>query len=167
VRFGQDFVAAWDAVFNARPLGLGLGVGTNVGANLLRGYREFSLGEGEWQRVILESGAVLGIGFIALRTSMLFVVTAASLKAYRLGRILPLLLVGAGGLDLATGQFGQPTTLGFAVFTAGLAFTAAQSEVKSTPQRRTPAPPPEKATIRGRSAYAERLYGGSERKEER
>ncbi|MDR3404569.1 MAG: hypothetical protein P4L99_18855 [Chthoniobacter sp.] len=171
VRYGQDFVAAAGALSNAPPLGLGLGVGTNVGAKLLQGHVEFALGEGEWQRVILESGAVLGALYIALRTGMLLYVTLVALQAYRQGRILPLLLVGAGGLDLATGQFGQPTTLGFAVFTAGLALTAARPETATaTPplaQRSAPPPATVPTTIRGRSAYAERLYRSEEKKEER
>jgi hypothetical protein len=157
VRFAQDFVAAGAALSNAPALGLGLGVGTNVGAKLLQGRREFSLGEGEWQRVIMESGAVLGASYIALRIAILLAVTSTALKAYRIGRILPLLLVGAGGVELVTGQFGQPTTLGFAVFTAGLALTAAGSK-RAPPAPRQSAAPPVVMGLRGRSPYAERLH---------
>lgn len=161
MRFAQDLVAGGSALSSAPPLGLGLGVGTNVGAKLLQGHREFALGEGEWQRVILENGATLGVAYLALRLAMTLAVTLAALRAYREGRILPLLLVGAGGLDLVTAQFGQPTTLGFAVFTAGLALAAAvppTATVTPTGQRATPetAAP----VVRGRSPYAERLHGG-------
>jgi hypothetical protein len=162
MRFGQEFVAAGDALSNAPALGMGLGVGTNVGAELLRGHREFSLGEGEWQRVILESGVVLGGCYIALRVAMLFSVAGRALLAYRAGRILPLLLVGAGGLDLANGQFGQPTTLGFSVFVAGLALTATQPEKTLSPAQLLPSKPAN-AEVPGRSAYAERLHGSNER----
>jgi len=158
VRYGQVFVAAGTALSNAPTFGVGLGVGTNVGANLLRGRREFVLGEGEWQRVIFESGPPLGASYIALRVAMLLAVAGTALKAYRAGQILPLLLVSAGGLDLATGQFGQPTTLGFAVFPAGLALTAARAEVASAhashPQAHLAV-----ASVRGRSPYAEQLHG--------
>jgi hypothetical protein len=104
------------------------------------------------------------VGYVILRVAMLLAVAVAALKAYRAGRTLPLLLVGAGGLDLATGQFGQPTTLGFAVFTAGLALTAASEETVSTPTPSSPAPP-STASIRGRSPYAVRLHGDGMRSE--
>jgi len=163
MRFAQDFIAAGGSLSRAPVLGLGLGVGTSVGARLLSGQAEFALGEGEWQRVIMESGATLAPAYIALRCAMLFVVVITALKAYRAGRILPLLLVGAGGLDLATGQFGQPTTLGFAVFTAGLALSAAQQEDQAAPPPRPlSTSQPTDVTIRGRSSYAERLHGGDE-----
>lgn len=160
MRFAQDFIAAGGALSNAPPLGLGLGVGTNVGAKLLQGHREFALGEGEWQRVILENGATLGVGYLGLRLAITLSVALAALRVYRQGRILPLLLVGAGGLDLATAQFGQPTTLGFAVFTAGLALAAVAPQVApvSAPVHRE-TPPPSGPVVRGRSAYAKRLHG--------
>jgi len=170
-RFGQDFVAAGDALNSAPALGLGLGVGTNVGANLLSGRRQFVLGEGEWQRVLFESGVVLGGLYLALRVAMLFAVAARSVLAYRAGQLLPLLLVGAGGLDLATGQFGQPTTLGFAVFAAGLAFAAARREDAVAPvpppSPATPEPVPATPGVRGQSSYAERLHGAGEKDEKR
>lgn len=160
MRFAQDFIAAGESLSNAPTFGLGLGVGTNVGAKLLSGHTEFALGEGEWQRVIMESGPMLGVAYIALRCALLLAVLLAALKAYRAGRILPLLLVGAGGLDLATAQFGQSTTLGFSVFMAGLALAAVQPEETKTPPplARTKVAPT-KTAIRGRSRYAERLYG--------
>jgi hypothetical protein len=168
MRFFQDFVAAGSALSQAPPLGLGLGVGTNVGAKLLQGHREFALGEGEWQRVILESGALLGIAYLALRVAILLAAIFTALRAYREGRNLPLLLVGAGGLDLAISQFGQPTTLGFAVFTTGLAFAAAVPAAKTqSPLPQRIAPEPVSAAVRGRSAYAERLHGSEEKGDSR
>src|ERR1044072_9111145 len=41
-------------------LGFGLGVGTNVGANLMTGQTDFVLAEDEWERVMCKSGAILG-----------------------------------------------------------------------------------------------------------
>ncbi len=157
-RFGEDFVAAGNALNTSPILGLGLGVGTNVGANLLRGRREFVLGEGEWQRVILESGPVLGCCYILTRLALLLAVLKASATACGASQPLALLLASAGGLELATGQFGQPTTLGFAVFIAGLALTASR-EVREEPPRPL-ATEPARFPLRGRSAYADRLHGG-------
>jgi hypothetical protein len=162
-RFGADFIAAAGSIGAAPPLGLGLGLGTNVGASLLSGHMQFALGEGEWQRVIMESGAFIGCAYILLRVAMVISVLSKSILGYRVGQILPLLLFGAGGLDLATGQFGQPTTLGFAVFTAGLAIAAAQPDHSPAPgtpsERAISTPGPEAAAVRGRSVYAERLHG--------
>lgn len=168
VRFFQDFVGAGYAMSQAPALGLGLGVGTNVGARLLQGHQEFTLGEGEWQRVFFENGAALGIAYIGLRLAITLAVIFTALRAYREGRNLPLLLVGAGGLDLATAQFGQPTTLGFAVFTAGLALAAAApvaAPQSPQPQRKTTGPAA--TVIRGRSTYAERLHEGEKKGDSR
>jgi hypothetical protein len=67
---------------------------------------------------------------------------------------MPLLLVAASGLDLVSGQFGQPTTLGFAVLTAGLALASVDpiQSIKVLPTR-------QKLTrrIRGRSVVAEAI----------
>ena len=159
VRTGREYAAAWDRLFTSPLLGVGLGVGTNVGASLLRGRREFTLGEGEWERVIMESGPVLGPAYIGLRLATFLTVLGAALAAYRTGRTLPLLLVGVSGLDMVTGQFGQPTALGFAVFTSGLALAACAAEEaieREEPTEEVSGVP----RIRGRSAYAERLHGG-------
>ncbi len=161
VRFFSDFVAGWDALFRAPPLGIGLGVGTNAGARLLSGQREFLLGEGEWQRVIMESGPVFGTGYLALRAGVLVMALRTGLSAFRAGVSLPFLLAGAVTVDLLVGQFGQSTALGFAVFTAGLSLSAAQAgridgtgvtveEVRQKPK------------AAGRSLYARRLHGEGE-----
>jgi hypothetical protein len=162
-RFAHDFVAAGQALGEAPVLGFGLGTGTNVGSSILRGKREFALGEGEWERVILEGGVVLGAGYLALRVGMLFAVIGAAYTAFRAGRILPLLLVGAGGLDLANGQFGQPTTLGFAVFIAGLALAAVESANPPPPTAESSLAPVSATAIRGRSSYAEQLHRSDEK----
>lgn len=160
-RYFQEFAAAGRALVKAPLCGLGLGVGTNAGARMLSGERQFLLGEGEWERVLMESGPILGSGFLALRAAALIMVIRAALAAYQRNHTLPLLLAGVSGTDLLTGQFGQPTALGLAVFTAGLALAAAQSETSSAPA--APALSPARDTkIRGRSRYAERLHGQGE-----
>jgi hypothetical protein len=65
-----------------------------------------------------------------------------------------MLLVAASGLDLVSGQFGQPATLGFVVFTSGLTLasinrsgTAATVPIEWRPSR----------PIRGRSPVAEAI----------
>lgn len=156
-RYAQEFTSALEAIETAPMLGIGLGVGTNAGATLLRGRRDFILGEGELERLIYESGGVLGLAVIALRCGVLLLILRTAFRSYAVGKSLPLLLVAVDGVDLVTGKFGQPTALGFAVFTAGLTLAAAsgrppvQSEI---PSEKVPV-----ATAqRGRSRYAERLH---------
>lgn len=105
-------------------LGRGLGIGTNAGAALLTGSRSFLLGESEWSRVVAETGPILGYAFILLRLAICWYLIRETWSALNGGQATPLLLVAASGLDLVSGQFGQPATLGFVVFTAGLALAA-------------------------------------------
>ncbi|MDQ6625309.1 MAG: hypothetical protein M3Y69_04080 [Verrucomicrobiota bacterium] len=105
-------------------LGYGLGVGTNAGAKFLVGRSTFLLSEGEWSRIFLESGPLLGLAYVIWRCALIFPIGAFCLRAVRRGEILPLLLFSTAFLALLSGQFGQPTVLGFAVFGTGLALAA-------------------------------------------
>ena len=139
-------------------LGYGLGIGTNAGAKFLTGRSMFLLSEGEWSRVFLENGPILGLGFVIWRLALAANIGFLSLRALRLGNVLPLLLFSSCFLPLMNGQFGQPTVLGFAVFNAGLALAACKEltptgepEARRHVQRTQPAIP-------RRSAYADRLH---------
>jgi len=159
----DGFSTGLDAVFFAPMLGHGLGVGTNAGAAMMTGKRDFTLSEGEWGRVILESGPAMGLAYIALRIAMFLFILMQALKAYMFGETLSLLLVGASGLILINGQFGQPTTLGFAVFVSGLAYAAAQPRSRTETKIPVPVAPNQHAPIiMGRSPYAERLHDDSQ-----
>jgi hypothetical protein len=96
-----------------------------------------------------------------LRLAFLAAILSAALRAYRTGQTLPLLMVGVTGVDLVTGQFGQPTALGFAVFTGGLALAACSPEEPVDIEDQRPEEPAA-PQIAGRSAYAERLHGSGE-----
>ena len=104
--------------------GYGLGIGTNAGSTLLVGGREFLLGESEWPRVIGESGPIIGYAYILLRVVISWILIQRTWAPVKRGEGLPFLLMSACILDVLSGQFGQPTTLGFAIFTAGLALAA-------------------------------------------
>jgi len=160
-RYFENIHVGWGALFYTPVLGHGIGVGTNAGASLMQGER-FSLGESEWQRVVLELGWILGPAYLALRCAYLIEVLRGALRGYAHERILPMLLLGAGGVDLVTGQFGQPTTLGFAVFVAGLALAAAGEDTEPVPSQVAAAPQPAAQMQRGRSVYAERLHSGND-----
>ncbi|MGB8353046.1 MAG: hypothetical protein WCD79_04090 [Chthoniobacteraceae bacterium] len=159
-RFFGELVDAVIACPDAPILGLGLGLGTNAGAGMVSGERGFLLSEGEWSRVIMESGPVLGLGYIALRFAILYRIWVVAKESFRKGSSLPFLLVGAMGLDLVTGQFGQPTELGFVVFTCGLCLVP-MGDCSSQPgESRIPSQPVQESEkrIRGRSRYAEILH---------
>jgi hypothetical protein len=110
--------------------GYGLGVGTNAGSALLFGRRSFLLGESEWPRVIGESGPIIGYAYILLRIALCWVVIRQSWDALKRGMDLPFLLMASCILDLLSGQFSQPTTLGFSVFSAGLALAATRRSAR-------------------------------------
>ena len=135
--------------------GYGLGIGTNGGAKFLTGRSLFLLSEGEWGRVVLESGPILGLAFLVWRTMLTFKLGVFSYRQLKGGEILPLMLYCAGFLSLLNGQFGQPTNLGFAVFVCGLSLAAANTK---TP---VDSPVPDGAALRRmarRSRYAERIH---------
>jgi hypothetical protein len=140
--------------------GYGLGIGTNGGAKFLTGRAIFLLTEGEWGRVILESGPIFGLAYLAWRTILTFHLGLLSFRQLKRGLILPIMLYGAGFLGLLNGQFGQPTNLGFAVFICGLCLAAGNT---TDPVESETLPPPGSATSRiaRRSRYAERLHGAA------
>lgn len=149
-------------VFGKAPLlGYGLGIGTNAGAKFLTGHAMFLLSEGEWSRVFLESGPILGLAYLMWRVAIVFKIGWACVKAVRLGNLLPLLIFTSGCLPMINGQFGQPTLLGFAVFATGLTLAAMNPPdlVANVPSSPTPVRGSIPPKVRGRSIYAERLHG--------
>ena len=137
--------------------GYGLGIGTNAGARFLTGETTFLLAEGEWARMLLESGPVLGLAFLLWRFSLMLHVLLLCLRSVRRGNVLPLLLFSSSGLPLMNGQFGPPTILGFAVFTTGLALAARNADDET---EISAAPPVKSERVVGRrSTYADRLHG--------
>jgi hypothetical protein len=141
--------------------GYGLGIGTNGGAKFLTGRSIFLLTEGEWGRVILESGPILGLAYLAWRTILTVQLGLFSFRRLkRHGEILPIMLYGAGFLALLNGQFGQPTNLGFAVFICGLSL-AAGNPATSDESEAPAAPASPRDRVARRSPYAERMHGAT------
>ena len=157
----STFADGWHVISIAPGLGYGLGVGTNAGAKLLFGYSLFLLMEGEWPRVILENGPVLGIAYLLWRFGFFLRVGWLCVKSVLMGNLLPLLLFASSFLPLISGQFGQPTILGFAVFVTGLAVAAMKegAPVPTVPHSLENGKKRVMKPVRGRSAYAERLHG--------
>jgi hypothetical protein len=138
-------------------LGRGLGIGTNAGAALLTGSRSFLLGESEWSRVVGESGPILGYAYLMLRVAICLFIALRCWGAVARGQALPFLLIASSGLDLISGQFGQPTILGFAVLFSGLALAAIDDSV---PEVDLQAPQEPERRIRGRASVAEAILRG-------
>ena len=107
--------------------GNGLGLGTNAAAGLLRGDREFIGPENEWGRLIWESGPIFGLLLCIFRIALTVAVARRAYEAFRRDNILPVLIFTATGLMLLNGQWGVPTTLGFAIFGAGLTLAACEA----------------------------------------
>ncbi len=160
-RVFEGFSESVHAFPNAPFFGYGLGIGTNAGAKLLTGQNTFLLSEGEWARLILESGPVLGLAFLLWRCGVAVRIGLLCLQSVRRGNVLPLLLFSSGGLPLMNGQFGPPTILGFAVFTTGLALAARnadeESEIAAAPRVRSAGA--SDRVVGRRSAYADRMHG--------
>jgi len=138
--------------------GYGLGIGTNGGAKFLTGRSLFLLAEGEWGRVILESGPILGLAFLAWRTMLVLKIGLISFRRLKEGTILPIMLYAAGFLALLNGQFGQPTTLGFAVFLCGLCLAATNRKTDGLEVRPAASDRPPLRRVARRSRYAEQLH---------
>ena len=151
------FEESFSVIRKAPFFGYGIGVGTNAGAKFLIGRSVFLLTEGEWSRILLESGPLLGIAYLAWRVALVGRIGWLTLRSLRGGNLLPLLFFSASFLSLLSGQLGQPTVLGFAVFVTGLALAARNGE--------TPPPAPVTASlaprrvVQRRSVFAERIHG--------
>jgi hypothetical protein len=163
--FSEGFLYITKAPF----LGYGLGIGTNAGAKFLTGRTTFLLSEGEWARIILESGPVLGLAYLIWRCGVVVRIGLLCLRSIMRNNVLPLLLFSSAFLPMISGQFGQPTILGFAVFAMGLALAARHQDEESV----TPPPFPGRGAGMGervtgrRSPYADRMHGPTARPDHR
>lgn len=118
-------------IFDYPFFGHGIGVGTNGGARMLTGERSFTLGEGEIQRVLGESGFLLGFAFIVLRLLLSFQVGALCNKLVSKNPV-PIILFSAVALPFMIGQWGQSTSLGFAIMGMGLTIASMREPKAST-----------------------------------
>lgn len=108
--------------------GFGLGMGTNVGSMLLSGKISYLIAEVEWGRLIGEMGALLGISVILIRVGLVFDMLKKSYKKMVQGNILPWMLLSFGFLNIAQGQWAQPSILGFSALIGGLILAALKDD---------------------------------------
>lgn len=120
-RFLGGLVGAFMDIDDAHAVfGQGIGMGTNVGAQLLSGKTTFLIAEAEWGRIIGESGMLFGLLIILTRISMTASISIQSFKTLRKGDALPWMLLSFGFLMMLQGGWSQPTLLGFYVLIGGL-----------------------------------------------
>lgn len=120
--------------FNNTPIfGYGLGLGTNIGAKLIGGAGRDSFGfyaEVEWQRIIGESGLLIGSIIIFIRLLLALEIFKRSYKKLiHRQDLLPWMLCSCMLLYLPQGQLGQPTSLGFAVLASGLSLASLKNRL--------------------------------------
>ena len=125
-------LAAIQMAWSSEPLGMGIGLATNVGAMRATGQKGFVIAEGAWPAIIGELGPLLGFALIlwrlllAARLAMLAVVQALGKNP------LPMILAGIALQGLFIGQTSQPTALGFLVVCSGL-FLASCNPCRAEP----------------------------------
>jgi hypothetical protein len=159
IRISSGFTEGLMLLSEAPIGGWGLGIGTNGGAKFVTGESTFLLAEGEWARIILESGPILGLAFLLWRTILTVKLGLASFHQLKRGNILPIMLFCAGAILLVNAPFGQPTNVGFVIALSGLCLAATKTRDcdVTSPQSKVPAVVPHRA--RRRSVYATRLHG--------
>jgi uncharacterized membrane protein YoaK (UPF0700 family) len=105
-------------------IGKGIGMGTNAASAMMTGSLVFLLAEGEWARVVLEAGPLLGFSFLFYRVWMAATIGARAWSSAKQGQLLAWLLAWDACRSLVTEQISQPTNLGFMVFVGGLCLAA-------------------------------------------
>lgn len=116
------------SIISDTPLsGVGIGLGTNIGAVRASGERSFLVAEGAWASTVGELGPILGFLLIALRVVFGFSLLLLAILRAQKGNILPLVLGGSVLPMVFLGGTAQPTALGFLVFGSGLLLAACNS----------------------------------------
>ena len=104
--------------------GFGLGMGTNVGSQLLRGKLTFLISEGEWGRLIGEMGLLLGLVTIIIRLSFCAEIAILAYRRLTYNDFLPWMMLSFALLTVPQSQWAQPTSLGFSTLAGGLVLAA-------------------------------------------
>lgn len=123
-RILAGFLEPFSLMEKVRVFGEGIGLGTNAGAAIATGAAQFLLAEGEWSRVIMEAGPLLGFSFLAYRIWLAGAIGLRAVAAAGRQNLLPWLLAWDACLSLVNEQISQPTNLGFMVLVSGLCLAA-------------------------------------------
>lgn len=121
---------AWDGMvgpFAAMPaIGYGTGISTQVGQKVATGTRGFGYSEGEWGRILLEGGIIVGIPILIFRLSLVLYLMLSVATAVRRKRLWSLPFLAAALPLMLQGQWGQATALGASIIAAGVCCAAAK-----------------------------------------
>jgi hypothetical protein len=127
VRVLGAFKDGFDIAIESPLFGLGIGMGTNIGAKRLTGALEFLIAESEWGLIMGELGIFLGTLYIVFRLMLSLYLINLGFKNAINGNTLPLILSAFVLPSLILGQTSQPTSLGFIIFGAGLMYASCNS----------------------------------------
>ena len=123
-RVGGAFLRGMKTIPEVPFFGVGVGIGTNVGAKLATGDRAFLVAEDAWSSTIGELGPVLGVILLLLRLVLGAIMTIAAVKQSLKKNTLPLILCSSALPAIVIGGTAQPTSLGFLVVSCGLMLAA-------------------------------------------
>jgi hypothetical protein len=123
-RFFGGFLEPFMLLPQVGLIGKGVGMGTNAASAMMTGALVFLLAEGEWARVVLEAGPLLGFSFLFYRVWVAATIGARAWSSAKQGQLLAWLLAWDACRSLVTEQISQPTNLGFMVFVGGLCLAA-------------------------------------------
>lgn len=104
--------------------GLGIGIGTNVGAKLLTGERAFLVSEGTIGATLGEFGPALGIVVISLKLIFALILAFRAVFYARFSHPASIIVGSFALVGLVLGNPGQPTGLGFIVLGGGFMMLA-------------------------------------------
>jgi len=107
-------------------LGKGIGMGSNVAAVLVTGTKGFMVAEGEWERVVLECGPLVGLLFLGLRVGLCGYLILQAFGAVKRGSVLSWFLIPTVVPTLLMTAMEQPTLLGFMAWGGGMCLAAAR-----------------------------------------
>jgi hypothetical protein len=133
LRVGGIFVDGIESARTENLMGRGIGMGSNVAAQLLTGTPMFLLSEMEWGRVIQEFGPVFGLAFMVLRVVVGGYLTVRAFRSMMSGSALAWLLVPCAVPSLVITIMEQSTNLGFMVLSSGLCLAASRRVENSLP----------------------------------
>jgi hypothetical protein len=126
MRYLNTITAPFSEIDQVPFFGFGLGLGTNAGLGMYDGHSLLLWPEQEWDRLFFECGPLFGFFLCLFRVALTVTVAMRAFRAYRQDNFLPALLFAACAVGIFNGQWGVPTTLGFAIFVAGLTLAACE-----------------------------------------
>lgn len=122
-RFFKPFTGVIHYLGETTVLGAGLGASSGAGAKLMTGKAGFTLAEGEWENILLESGMLFGLAYLLFRIGLFLLIIVWSYRSYmRTNQILPVILAAGVAFLLLQGQLIRGgTPMYFCWFFVGLA----------------------------------------------